>query len=108
MHLSLFSPRGGAAGYPLGIRQFKKKLGSNSPLLGKMWCLKSLGRAIRFVILFDLEIPDEVSNFPPQCIGAVSDSLGLGLVCCLIPLASPMLPLWMKILIGALRSTGGL
>ena len=35
MHLSLFSPSGGAAGYPWEIRQFKKKMVSNSPPLGK-------------------------------------------------------------------------
>ena len=55
-----------------------------------MWCLKSFGYgAIKFVIKFNLEIPDEVyfpiSRF--RC--SISNSQGLGFVCSLIPLVSP-------------------
>ena len=46
----------------------------------KMWRPKSLGRAIKIVISFNLELLDEVSNFQPLCLGALTNSRGVGIV----------------------------
>ena len=95
--ISVF-PRRGSCRIPMWNKTILKKLWSNFPTMSTcMWCQKSLGWApgwaIKFVIFCNLELPDEVSIFPPLCLGALSNSWGLEFFCCLIPLVYPPIPL---------------
>ena len=64
MHLSIFSPSGGAAGYPGEIRQFLEKSVSISLPMGKNLVSKIPWVSNRICyIWFNLELLEKVSNF---------------------------------------------
>ena len=64
MHLSIFSPSGGAAGYPGEIRQFLEKSVSISLPMGKNLVSKIPWVRNRFCYIWlNLELLEKVSNF---------------------------------------------